>query len=93
MAKLSDLIKQLIENPEDLSVLPTLRDAAVEYENNEVEYQTRVEKLQSSNRNLLKMIPVPEEPKQPEQPESSENLEAPTLSDGVEAMQNLLGGH
>ena len=93
MPKMSEIIQALIDNPDDLSQLPTMLEQAVEYENSEVEYQTRIDKLQSTNRNLLKMIPQPEELKQREDPAVEKVNDMPTLTDGVEAMKKLLGGN
>lgn len=88
MTKLSELIKALIENPEDLSQLPTLLDKAVEVEKQEGEYQMLVDKLQATNRNLLKMIPQPQAEPKKEEPK----VEEYTLDTGVKSMMTLMEG-
>ena len=93
MTKLSERIKALMDNPDDLSILAELHTQAVEVEQQEADYQLRIDNLQSSHRNLLKMIPQPEEPKQ--EPKEDEEIinEAPTLLEGAEAFKNLIGGN
>ncbi len=70
--KLSEVIKTLIENPEDLSTLPQAAELA---QNLELELQTQAEQigtLQENYRKVLKMVPIPnnepaqEEPAEPE---------------------------
>lgn len=92
MASIKDLIARLRENPEDLSIIPELETMADEIEKNEVETQLTVTKLQSSNRELLKMIPVPEPPKQPD-PQQDEIKPAVSLMDqAVSAMHDIIKG-
>jgi hypothetical protein len=87
-AKLSALLKQFQENPDSTDILAQALPLALEYETSEASYQTRIDQLQSANRNLLKQIPMtPQEvPKAPEPPKEI------SVEDGLEAMKNLLGG-
>jgi TolA-binding protein len=91
MTKLSDQIKALMDNPDDLSILAELHTQALEVEKQEAEYQLRIDNLQSSNRNLLKMIPQPQEP-QTQEPQVEKINEAPTLEDGAKALHTYIGG-
>ena len=92
MPKLTELIRQLRENPEDTSLIPQIESLALEQENNEVEYQSKVTKLQSSNRELLKMIPVPEPPKQPDPQQDDAKPEVPLMDQAVSAMHDIIKG-
>lgn len=84
--KLSEQIKALMDNPDDLSLLPTLHAKALEVEAQEGEYQVRIDKLQMTNRNLLQSIPTPGEPPKPVEPETPDF----SLQSSVEAMKNIL---
>ena len=88
MTKLSERIKALIDNPEDLSILPELHQLAVESEKTEGDYQVRIDKLQATNRNLLKMIPQPQAEPKKEEPKAEEY----TLDNGVKSMMTLMEG-
>lgn len=88
MTKLSERIKALIDNPEDLSILPELHQIAVESEKTEGDYQVRIDKLQATNRNLLKMIPQPQAEPKKEEPV----VEEYTLDTGVKSMMTLMEG-
>lgn len=87
--KLSERIKAFMDNPDDLSILAEAHTQAIEVEKNEGDYQLRIDKLQSTNRSLLKMIPQAEVPTPTEEkPEVVEyNLET-----GVKSMQALIEG-
>ena len=89
MTKLSERIKALIDNPEDLSILPELHQLAVESEKTEGDYQVRIDKLQATNRNLLKQIPIVDEPQAPQAEVAKTEF---TVNDGVAAMKSLLEG-
>lgn len=92
MPKLTELIKQLRENPEDINLIPEIESLAIEHENNEVEYQSTVTKLQSSNRELLKMIPVYEPPKQPDPQQDEVKPVVPMMDQAISAMQEIIKG-
>ena len=92
MPKLTELIKQLRENPEDINLIPEIESLAIEHENNEFEYQSTVTKLQASNRELLKMIPVPETPKAPDPQQDQVKPEVPLMDQAVAVMQEIIKG-
>lgn len=77
MGVLADALKKLIENSEDLSSLPQLVAQVESLENNEVDYQTKIAKLQEVNRSYLAQIPIPTD-KTKEDPEPQGD---PTLED------------
>ena len=56
--KPSELLKKLLENPDDLTELPGLIDKVSEIEKNEENYQSRIANLQEVNRKYLQMIPM-----------------------------------
>ena len=87
-AKLSALLNQLKDSPDSTDILGQALVVAQEYETSEVSYQTRIDQLQSANRNLLKQIPMtPQE--EPKAPEAHKEI---SVEDGLEAMKKLLGG-
>lgn len=92
MPKISELVAKLRENPEDMSIIPELESLAMEVENNDVETQATILKLQASNRELLKMIPVPEPPKQPEPETSVTTPEVPMMDQAVKLMHEIIKG-
>lgn len=75
--KLSEILKAIIENPEDLSTLPQAVELAKELE---TEIDTQAEQigtLQENYRKVLKMVPIPDnEPKQDPEPEPDYSPEA-----------------
>lgn len=86
--KLSEMLRAIKENPEDLS---TLADAIAKAENLEETDQNQVEqigKLQENYRKVLQMVPVPgDEPKQ-EDPKEKE----PSIEDAVSEIREQLKG-
>lgn len=56
--KPSELLKKLMENPDDLTELPALIQQVAEIEKNEEGYQSRIANLQEVNRKYLQMIPM-----------------------------------
>lgn len=87
---LADELKKLIDNPDDLSTLPTLIEQVAAFEKsaseNETNYQTRIKNLQDANRSYLSQIPMAqEEPKTPEQT-------LPTFEDAKAHIINVLTG-
>lgn len=85
--RLSDLIKELINNPDDLSSLPQLVAMAEKYETSEGQYLERIAKLQDINKSYLAQIPIPGQEKE-EDPEEEE----PTLEDARDYLLEALGG-
>ena len=87
---LADELKKFIENPDDLSTLPTLIEQVAAFEKaaseNETNYQTRIKNLQDANRSYLAQIPmVQEQPKTPEQT-------LPTFEDAKAHLINVATG-
>lgn len=62
--KLSEALKAIIANPDDLSQLPSLVEKVAELEKSEEGYQSRIANLQEVNRKYLNLIPI--EGKEPE---------------------------
>lgn len=62
MGKVADMIKKLIETPEDVSILPDLLKEAEALESAEANAMSLVEKVQATNRNLLSQIVTQKEP-------------------------------
>ena len=77
MGKIYDLLKNIVDNPDDLTDLPTALEKVKEIEENEAALMTKVEQLHESNKKFLRMITV-EEPKPPVE---SEDEKPPTLND------------
>jgi hypothetical protein len=73
--KLSEALKALIENSEDLSTLPQLVARAEEMEGAEGGYLERIAKLQDINKSYLAQIPIPGEEKKEEQGEPEVTFE------------------
>lgn len=75
--KLSELLKAIIENPDDLSSLPQAVELAQALET-EIETQAeQIGKLQENYRKVLKMVPIPDSEPEPEPvPEPDYSLEA-----------------
>lgn len=89
MGVLSDALKKLIENSEDLSSLPQLVAQVATLETTEEGYQNRIAKLQDVNRNYLSQIPIPgEEPKAKE-----EEPQEATFADAKDYLIQSLGGN
>lgn len=94
MKEVINALKELQENPEDLSSLPTIIGQLEEYNTNhstqEEEYQERIMKLQQANRNLLSQIPIPGA-----EPKSEEEDNKVTFEDAqqelLKAMNNVGG--
>ncbi|NLN40978.1 MAG: hypothetical protein GX160_03140 [Clostridiales bacterium] len=81
MGKLVDLVKKIMEDPEQgVASLPELLVLAEEMEQNDIEQLDRITKLQESNRALLQQIPIPDnEPSI----EIEVEPEPPTIEDAV----------
>lgn len=85
--KLSELIKKILDNPDDLSTLPQLVAMAEKYETEETQYLDRIAKLQEINKSYLAQIPIPGQEKEENQTE-----EEPTLDDAKAYLVEALGG-
>jgi hypothetical protein len=88
--KLSEALKALIGNPDDLTTLPQLVAIAEGLEQSEFGYQERIQKLQDINKSYLAQIPIPNS--DPTKKEDNEE-NAPTLEDAKQALLNSLGGN
>ena len=94
--EISEALKQLQENPEDLSELPGLIAKVEEMEQwtetQETSYQEHISKLQTANRNLLAQVPIPGH-----EPDNGEEPTGPTFADAqkelVNAMENIGGNY
>lgn len=79
MGKLVDLVKKIMEDPEQgVASLPELLVLAEEMEQNDIEQLDRITKLQESNRALLQQIPIPDN-----EPSIEVEPEPPTIEDAV----------
>lgn len=87
MSAISKALKKLIENPDDLTALPSLIAQVEELEDSEENYQLRIGKLQDLNKKYLAQIPIPGN-----EPEEEPN-EQPTLDDAKNYLIKKLGGN
>ena len=85
---LSDALKAIISDPEDLTQLPAIIEQVAQLEASELQYQERISKLQNLNKEFLAQIPIAgEDTKAEVQPE-----EDPTLEDAKAYLIETLGG-
>jgi hypothetical protein len=89
LATISNALKKLLENSEDLSTLPQLVAQVEALEAAEADYQGKIAKLQEINRSYLAQIPVPTD-KTNEPPAAPEE---PTLEDAKNYLIQSLGGN
>lgn len=87
LTKVSDALKQLIDNPEDLSTLPQLVEQVAQMEEQEADYQNRISTLQDINRSYLQQIPIPNKDEPKEEPKE----EKVTLEDAQTQIMKSLG--
>ena len=85
---LSDALKAIIADPEDLTQLPTIIEKVAQLEASELQYQERISKLQNLNKEFLAQIPIAGEDKQHE----DQQEEDPTLNDARDYLVETLGG-
>lgn len=88
--KLSEALKALISNPDDLTTLPQLVAVAEGLEQSEFGYQERIQKLQDINKSYLAQIPIPGADPHKKEDKSDEE---PTIEDAKDALLNALGGN
>lgn len=86
---LSNELRKLIDNPDDLSALPQLIARVQQLETAEIDNQTRITKLQESNRAYLAQIPIPNNDPTDKKEEEKEPV---TLADAHTYMQDYLKG-
>ena len=85
---LSDALRAIIADPEDLTQLPTIIEKVAQLEASELQYQERISKLQNLNKEFLAQIPIAgEDTKSDDQQE-----EEPTLEDAKAYLVETLGG-
>lgn len=85
---LSEALRAIINDPEDLTQLPTIIEKVAQLEASELQYQERISKLQNLNKEFLAQIPIAgEDTKMSEQQE-----EEPTLEDAKAYLVETLGG-
>ena len=85
---LSDALKKIIADPEDLTQLPTIIEKVALLEASELDYQTRISKLQNLNKEFLAQIPIAGEDTKTEDQQDEE----PTLEDAKAYLIEALGG-
>ena len=85
---LSDALKKIISDPEDLTQLPTIIEKVAQLEASELQYQERISKLQNLNKEFLAQIPIAGEDTQMEEQQDEE----PTLEDARDYLITALGG-
>ena len=85
---LSEALKAIIADPEDLTQLPAIIEQVAQLEASELQYQERISKLQNLNKEFLAQIPIAgEDTKSDDQQE-----EDPTLEDAKAYLIETLGG-
>lgn len=85
---LSDALRAIISDPEDLTQLPAIIEQVAQLEASELQYQERISKLQNLNKEFLAQIPIAgEDTKSDDQQE-----EDPTLEDAKAYLVETLGG-
>ena len=85
---LSDALKKIISDPEDLTQLPTIIEKVAQLEASELQYQERISKLQNLNKEFLAQIPIAGEDTKTEDQQDEE----PTLEDARDYLISALGG-
>lgn len=85
---LSDALKAIISDPEDLTQLPTIIEKVAQLEASELQYQERISKLQNLNKEFLAQIPIAGEDTKTE----DQQEEDPTLEDAKSYLIETLGG-
>lgn len=85
---LSDALRAIIDDPEDLTQLPTIIEQVAQLEASEIEYQSRISKLQNLNKEFLAQIPIAGEDTKTEDQQDPE----PTLEEAKQYLVETLGG-
>ena len=85
---LSDALKKIIADPEDLTQLPTIIERVAQLEASELQYQERISKLQNLNKEFLAQIPIAGEDTKTEEQQDEE----PTIEDAKAYLIETLGG-
>lgn len=85
--RLSEALRNIINNPDDLSTLPQLVELAEKHEADETSYLERIAKLQEINKSYLSQIPIASN-----EPPKIEEPQEPTLEDAKNYLIEQLGG-
>ena len=85
---LSEALKAIISDPEDLTQLPAIIEQVAQLEESELQYQERISKLQNLNKEFLAQIPIAGEDTKSDDQEDEE----PTLEDAKAYLVETLGG-
>ena len=87
--KLTDLIQALTDNPDDLTVIPTMRELAIAQEQLQADYEEKIANLSETNRKLVSMVPIMDS-----EPEQIVEEEQPplTMEDASKALENIILG-
>ena len=85
---LSEALKKIIDDPEDLTQLPTIIEQVAQLEASELQYQERISKLQNLNKEFLAQIPIAGEDTKSDDQQDEE----PTLEDAKAYLVETLGG-
>ena len=88
---IAKILREIQNNPDDLSQLPMLIAQVEKLEQAETDYQERITKLQEINRSYLAQIPIPED--KPTGVEQQEDKE-PTIEEASQLIIDaLMGGN
>ena len=85
---LSEALKAIIADPEDLTQLPAIIEQVAQLESSELQYQERISKLQNLNKEFLAQIPIAGEDTKSDDQQDEE----PTLEDAKAYLVETLGG-
>lgn len=85
---IAKLLREIQNNPDDLSQLPLIIAQAEKMEQAETDYQERITKLQDINRSYLAQIPIPED--NPTGKEQTIEEEEPTIEEASQLIINSL---
>ena len=85
---LSEALKAIIADPEDLTQLPAIIEQVAQLEASELQYQERISKLQNLNKEFLAQIPIAGEDTKSDDQQDEE----PTLEDAKAYLVETLGG-
>lgn len=85
---IAKLLREIQNNPDDLSQLPLIIAQAEKMEQAETDYQERITKLQDINRSYLAQIPIPDD--KPNGQEQTEEEDEPTIEEATQLIINSL---
>jgi len=92
MDEIIESLKELVENPDDVSKIPNiiarLEETKTTNNDQEIFYQERISKLQKANRSLLSQVPITDE-----EPNTQDDEPKVTLEDAQKYLIETLGGN